>query len=410
MPFNGFNKKEIQEQFNKVIKYSQNLDEVNSDDLFDRWFEAKRDFIESFGGNLIVELPKKVTFDLTEKEKRKRIEDFLTMVDYNYGNGELAQFIDIQKEGFYQNEVISEFYTGDTKIPKGMKLLKAFKFFVNDEKTLEEIQNAASMIIQEDKVSGYLCLSVHPLDFISASENCHKWHSCHALDGEYRAGNLSYMVDKNTIMCYLRAEKPDYKLPNFPESVPWNSKKWRVWIYVSNDWDMLFAGRQYPFSSKAGLDFAKKEIIEPALKTFFTDFTNQYFSARVDFTRNGKELMDHESVKGKLMIVDGEMRKMNGDIVKNANGSLAFNDLLCSSTYVKPYYAYRVVEREHWLVGKRQWLGLKCTESDKFIIGGKVKCLCCGKNYLENNNSVICNDCWDKYNDNDDNDELYDLF
>ena len=50
MPFNGFNKKEIQEQFNKVIKYSQNLDEVNSDDLFDRWFEAKRDFIELFGG------------------------------------------------------------------------------------------------------------------------------------------------------------------------------------------------------------------------------------------------------------------------------------------------------------------------------------------------------------------------
>ena len=58
-------------------------------------------------------------------------------------------------------------------------------------------------------------------------------------------------------------------------------------------------------------------------------------------------------------------------------------------------------------MGKRQWLGLKCTESDKFIIGGKVKCLCCGKNYLENNNSVICNDCWDKYNDFD---ESYDPF
>ena len=41
------------------------------------------------------------------------------------------------------------------------------------------------------------------------------------------------------------------------------------------------------------------------------------------------------------------------------------------------------------------------------MIGGKVKCLCCGKNYLENNNSVICNDCWDKYYGND---ELYDPF
>ena len=28
-------------------------------------------------------------------------------------------------------------------------------------------------------------------DYLSLSENAFNWRSCHALDGEYRAGNLS---------------------------------------------------------------------------------------------------------------------------------------------------------------------------------------------------------------------------
>ena len=90
-----------------------------------------------------------------------------------------------------------------------MKLVRAFKFFETDKELLNEIQSVASMIIQEDKIEGTLCLSVHPLDFISSSENTHNWRSCHALDGEYRAGNLSYMLDKTTVMCYLNSIKEE---------------------------------------------------------------------------------------------------------------------------------------------------------------------------------------------------------
>ena len=42
------------------------------------------------------------------------------------------------------------------------------------------------------------------------------------------------MVDKSTVICYLKS-KEKYKLPNFPSSVLWNSKKWRVLIHFSND-------------------------------------------------------------------------------------------------------------------------------------------------------------------------------
>ena len=204
--------KKIQEQFELVIHYSQEIPKVpgqrfvNTDSLFEEWLEAKRDFIEAFGGKLIVELPDKVTFELSQEEKIKRVKDFLTAVDCNYDNPDLARFIDIQKSGFYENKVVEDFEYNGEKIPKGMKVIKAFKFFEKNSKKLENLQNAASMLIQEDKITGVLCLSVHPLDYISASENCHSWHSCHALDGDYREGNMSYMVDKNTIMCYLRED------------------------------------------------------------------------------------------------------------------------------------------------------------------------------------------------------------
>ena len=133
--------KKIQEQFELVIHYSQEIPKVpgerfvNTDSLFEEWLNAKRDFIEAFGGKFIIELPKKVTFELSDEEKIRRVKDFLTSVDCNHDNSDLARFIDIQKEGFYDNKVIEDFEYDGEKIPKGMKIIKAFKFFekVSDE-------------------------------------------------------------------------------------------------------------------------------------------------------------------------------------------------------------------------------------------------------------------------------------
>ena len=53
---------EIKEQFKKVISYSQGIENPVVDDLFEKWLEGKRDFIEAMGGKLIYEFPKKVFF------------------------------------------------------------------------------------------------------------------------------------------------------------------------------------------------------------------------------------------------------------------------------------------------------------------------------------------------------------
>lgn len=399
--------KKIQEQFELVIHYSQEIPKVpgqrfvNTDSLFEEWLEAKRDFIEAFGGKLIVGLPGKVTFELSQEEKIKRVKDFLTAVDCNYDNPDLARFIDIQKSGFYENKVVEDFEYNGEKIPKGMKVIKAFKFFEKNPKKLENLQNAASMLIQEDKITGVLCLSVHPLDYISASENCHSWHSCHALDGDYRAGNLSYMVDKHTIMCYLRADNCNYILPDFPNEVPWNSKKWRIWIHLSDNWDIMFAGRQYPFTSNVGLNLAKKELIEPTLNVRFTDFTNQYLTGGIKLKMEGENFLPsfEEDLSDKYMVINSKAVPLQ-DVIVDAPGSLDFNDLLRSSCYV-PQYAYRVKQVTHWYWGNSHYRTIvhnTYDESDrivpKFRIGGRVSCVMCG-NQLDYSGSFVCGECYE---------------
>ena len=55
--------------------------------------------------------------------------------------------------------------------------------------------------------------------------------------------------------------KDDVVLPNFPEDVKWNNKKWRMWLHFSDNQDMIFAGRQYPFFTSGALDFLRDKIL-----------------------------------------------------------------------------------------------------------------------------------------------------
>ena len=99
------NIKEIQQQFNRVIAHSQGIDVLNTDKFFERWLEAKRDFLEVFGGEPIYTYPEKVSFELSHKEKMFRVNDFIESVSMTFDNEPLADFIDANKESFFQNVI-----------------------------------------------------------------------------------------------------------------------------------------------------------------------------------------------------------------------------------------------------------------------------------------------------------------
>jgi hypothetical protein len=372
---------EVRQQFKEVISFSQNIPEryLDTDEFLDQYLEAKRDIIEAFDGKLIYEVPEPVQFHLDPKDRSQKFNDFVYRIGSIFDNYELANFLESNEKGFYDNVVLKAYEKGDIKIPIGMKLVKAFKFFEKDKSLLEKYQQQASQVIQEDKIEGKLCFSVHPLDFLSVSVNTYNWRSCHALDGEYCAGNLSYMLDKSTVVCYLKGED-NVRLPMFPEDVLWNSKKWRVLLYLSDRWDMIFAGRQYPFSSKSGMDLSLEHFL-PAIKANCNNFSHwkwDYIDSYVSEANGGTYGLTEKyiPIRGRLKVYD--------DMVENGENSLQFNDLLQSSTYHSPYYS---------LSGDYVWIAMDDGEIPHFTIGREVKCLCCGQERIRDHDMMVCRTC-----------------
>jgi hypothetical protein len=371
---------DIKQQFNRVIQFSQGFPKVNSDALFDQWLEAKRNIIEAFDGKLIYEVSEPVHFHLDEKNRTRAFEEFVSHIKHVYHNDSLADFLTANEKSFFDNIVCNPYEYQDIKVPVGMKIVKAFKFFEKDKELLELFQNLASQVIQEDRVEGTLCFSVHPLDFLTTSVNTYNWRSCHALDGEFRAGNLSYMLDSTTIVCYIKGAN-EAQLPFFPSDVVWNSKKWRVLLYLSENWNMIFASKQYPFTTMGGLDIVLPYFCQALKLRGFSEWKSQYVLHVPDKNGGRTEhmFMPYIALRGELYKID--------QIIQDGEHALQFNDLLCSSTYKEPYFAVR--DDFYW------WSASDALP--KFTIGRAVPCLCCGEKHIQDSSMMACRDCVERF-------------
>jgi hypothetical protein len=375
---------DIREQFKSVISFSQNIPNPNVDYLFREWEANKAKFIERFGG-LIYEWSEPIEFTLDENQKRMRAMEFATTVSDTFNNPNLAEFIDENLDGFFENKVIKT--CGEKGIPTGMKLLKAFKYFEPNKAALRSIQDMASNIIQENKIKGTLCFSVHPLDFLSSSENTYNWRSCHALDGEYRAGNLSYMVDKTTFMVYLKGAD-NQKLFGFGP-VEWNSKKWRMLIHVAENDDIMFAGRQYPFSSKSGIDtvlniynnlmIAEKPFGYGTYK--YSGWRADYVDSYVPYDATSMDVT--YDLATRYLVYDNQLVDIRS-IVKEGHNCLNYNDILKSTCYKYPYYA---------IFDPYSYHSLSHLLENPIVVGEEVPCLHCGDELISNPETMRCDDC-----------------
>ena len=375
---------DIREKFKSVISYSQNIPDPQIDYIFREWEINKAKFIERFGG-LIYEWSEPIEFTLDDNQKRMRAMEFATTVSDTFNNPALAEFIDENLDSFFENKVSKSL----GEVPVGMKLLKAFKYFEPNKAALRSIQDMASNIIQENKIKGTLCFSVHPLDFLSSSENTYNWRSCHALDGEYRAGNLSYMVDSTTFMVYLKGAD-NQNLYGFGP-VEWNSKKWRMLIHAADDDSIMFAGRQYPFSSKSGIDTVLN--IYNNLMMIGKDHPwsiryNKYGSWRADYVDSyvpfdATNMEASVSLNSQYLIYANQLIDLNKIVVEGPN-CLNYNDILKSTCYNYPYYAiYRPYD----------YHSVDSLLAHPIVVGAEVPCLHCGEELIHNTETMRCDHC-----------------
>lgn len=368
---------EIKEQFKEVIRYSQGIKEPKIDKLFDTFCTSKDRLYTLLGEQLIWESDVIDTFTFSEEEREIRFNQFLDRVDNYYGYYNLRCFLEVQKDGFFENKVIKD----SEGIKAGTKLIKSFKYFIENPVELRTIQDEASVIIQEDKIEGRLCLSIHPLDFLSTSENTLNWRSCHALDGDYKAGNLSYMMDEVTFIAYVKTDK-DTKLPNFPSSIKWNNKKSRVLMFMSNDKQMLFAGRPYPAMNMDMLN---------TIRTVLLDLMGQgnWYYSRWNNTYLNRYPVEPFPILDTPYVLLSNMRLIAMDILIKDMSQLHFNDLLYSSYYI-PYYCQGSYSND---------------VSTRLCIGGSVPCLYCEEEELTEHHRMSCDTCEEKYG-NEENDDF----
>lgn len=395
------NFQKIKKDFDKVLSYSQNILEPQTDELFYHWKGNKLGrFWNLFKDteNGIIEFPIEVEFDYNKEYLDRRLHQFIREIEvFNY---QLFSFLYDNREGFFDNAVLKGYKDDYVTIPKGAKLVKSFKYFVTNKETLRTLQDKASMLIQETKIKGKLCLSINPLDFLSVSANAAGWRSCHSLDGDYRAGNLAYMTDKSTLIAYLKSDE-DTKIEGFPNNVLWNSKKWRMLVFISNSDNMMFAGRQYPFDlGEAALNKVSELLAmnQNYAHECWGPWTNGYLS-EIEVPGYGTRKLNCNMLLGaKESLVS--ITDLMPDSYKN---QLFYNDLVFSSEYLKPYYRHR---NGIWSGKPISWTS---QENEYFSIGGpSIKCINCGKNEIvpgDCDGTMLCKSCAEELCLDDDIDE-----
>ena len=350
-----------------------------------------------FGGPIYC-FPKPLRITLSDEAKERQFEEFIEYLEDDENNPldwtatdgtSLYTFLRDNKNGFFDNRVIHSIPA--LKISEGTKLLRCFKYFSPGFNTTRWLQDLASRYIQDNTLEGYLYLSVHPLDFLTLSENNNNWRSCHSLDGEYRAGNLSYMLDSTTVIAYL-ASPQGVQLKCMPDGMVWNNKKWRMLLHTDQFKSVVYFNRQYPFDSNELVkhtyytisDFAAPDLMYPQQRGIkYVHLGNNDRGGSVELNRN--------------YILGAEDRLYDASDVIDASDYIGYCDLIHSPHYTpvvsvsrEGWNKYTDIFAETevhsaWDQAFKNLYGLK--------IGAKVPCVKCGRNHIHYNDTFLCDEC-----------------
>ena len=133
------------------------------------------------------------------------------------------------------------------QLQNGMKITRAMtqlcaQIGMSDE--WEQFRIKHSQVLNQKKLKGTLCLSIHPLDYATASDNDNGWSSCMSWreNGCYRMGTVEMMNSPMVICAYLKSNN---QYMSILDNCDWNSKKWRAWIIVTKD--VIICNRHYPY-------------------------------------------------------------------------------------------------------------------------------------------------------------------
>lgn len=376
---------QIKEEVEAILVHSQDFPfDVDATKMMEQWEKAKAPFIKLFKGKTYIRSAEPIKVTLSSEQRSRRFNEFISTLD---DNGVLSEdfetFLRVNTDGFFENKVVLPYPT--YHIPQGAKILKSFKKFLPNQEVTRWAQDTASRYIQENKIEGYLYLSVDPRDFLTLSENDSNWYSCQSLDGDYRSGDLSYMVDGTTIVAYLANEKKHFNC--LPQDSEWFDKKWRMLIHT-NQYTCIYYNRQYPYDSPDLLEATHRMVSNLFPRIDFAPPADYGF--KVAIGKFGNRMMTYNQINAGGRTYD--MR----DIVDTSD-YLGYCDLVSSSTY-SPVVAVNFSMIDNYL-NEIYSSDNKQKEEELFKeifgikVGAKVICPVCGEEYLNRDDKFLCDKC-----------------
>ena len=214
----------------------------------------------------------------------------------------------------------------------------------------EDFRIAHSMVLNQKMFSGELCMSIHPMDYMTMSDNNCNWESCMNWTGEgdYRMGTVEMMNSPCVVMCYLKSNHP-YDVGC---DMTWNNKRWRE-LFVVNE-DVITGALGYPYWDTSLEKICVEWIKELAEKNLHYNF---------------KDTLEHFQM---------------GRIFKNSED-------IEYLIYLRTHCMYNDFHETHPL-----FIGKNADTNLGFYYSGATECMCCGEELDwedQETSSVCCDDC-----------------
>lgn len=246
------------------------------------------------------------------------------------------------------------------KLNKGAKVSRTLGQLVDlwglDKENFESFRIAHSMCLNEKHFQGTLTLSIHPIDYMTMSDNANNWQSCmNWMDnGEFKRGTVEMMNSPMVVVAYLTS-KQNILEPWGDYGPSWNSKTWRELFIVT---PAVIAGvKGYPFWNK-GLETQTIMFIRELAQTNLN--WGPYNCEPITFSH------------GETFHVDEFDKDYYFDFVTNA----MYNDFYSKHQCVVTY---------------------NTAPRNKINYSGVSECLCCGRaryyDEFENEGFLYCSDC-----------------
>ena len=415
---------------NYIRLYGTYKDFIGIDEWLKYWSVNKIKMYKLLGNKLIYRVP--FEYNKSKPELASQISNFIHLSDFP---DELHDWLYTNSNIFSSNlrdiilsccrhyvlasdEVVDNIkfkLEGERKtfqIQKGQKPIRVLGRFLSYCKNVDGIEDIMksyeqfrlghSMILNDKTVKGNIVISIHPLDFMTMSDNNSNWQSCMSWkdSGCYHIGTVEMMNSNNVLCCYIENEDPYYFSDNYEEEYCWCNKKWRQLVYFTKD--IIVSGKSYPYHN----DEISKALIE-IIRNLAKENLNWEYSFGPELYRDMAHITGSYSMRrAKYYIARGRMEKHN--IIFDTKGM--YNDMLNDH------------DTNYWCVRN------KVNHNKVISYSGKAPCLCCGEpviydteddyDYNErygNCGSTICTDCLSNFrcdfcNENYPTEKHYNIF